>query len=166
VKISTIIKYDEYQFINYTVLDHKDRKIALDFRNQNREWMVNKDLIKLEDHENWIRSLNNDHSTLYYLVFKRGTPFMAIYYHDIDFDKKEAYWGYSLGNQKYNSEVLKIEKIIIDFAFNRFNFDKLLCINNIKNNVIEIHKFFGFQEDGIVTINGQDFFKMYLLRPS
>ena len=30
--------------------------------------------------------------------------------------------------------------------------------------IIEIHKFFGFQEDGVVTINGQDFLQMYLNR--
>ena len=94
MKISTIIEYGEYQFVNYTVLDNKGRKIALDFRNQNKEWMVNKDVIKIEDHENWIRSLNNDRSILYYLVFKDEVPFMAIDYHDIDYVKKEAYWGY------------------------------------------------------------------------
>jgi hypothetical protein len=94
MKIPTIIEYSEYQFINYTVLDFKDRKTALNFRNQNKEWMLNKDIIKLEDHEIWIRSLSNDCSTLYYLVFKEGVPFMAIDYHDIDYVKKEAYWGY------------------------------------------------------------------------
>jgi UDP-4-amino-4,6-dideoxy-N-acetyl-beta-L-altrosamine N-acetyltransferase len=164
VKISTIIEYGEYQFVNYTVLDNKGRKIALDFRNQNKEWMVNKDVIKIEDHENWIRSLNNDRSILYYLVFKDEVPFMAIDYHDIDHVKKEAYWGYFLGNKKLKSEVLKIEKIIIDIAFNKLNIDKLLCINNVNNPVIEIHKFFGFQEDEIITIDGQDFLKMFLLK--
>jgi hypothetical protein len=101
---------------------------------------------------------------LYYLVFKEGVPFMAIDYHDIDYVKKEAYWGYFLGNQKYKSEVLKIEKIIIDIAFNKLNIDKLLCINNIMNPVIGIHRFFRFQEDEIITINGQDFLKMFLLK--
>ena len=36
VKISTIIEYGEYQFINYTVLDNKGRKIALDFRDKGK----------------------------------------------------------------------------------------------------------------------------------
>ena len=164
VKISTIIEYGEYQFVNYTVLDNKGRKIALDFRNQNKEWMVNKDVIKIEDHENWIRSLNSDRSILYYLVFKEEVPFMAIDYHDIDYVKKEAYWGYFLGDKKFKSEVLKIEKIIIDIAFEKLNMNKLLCINNVENSVIGIHKFFGFKEEGVIPIGGKDFLKMSLVK--
>jgi hypothetical protein len=164
VKISSIIECGEYRFINYTVLDENGRKIALDFRNQNKEWMVNKNVIKIEDHENWIRSLNNDHSTLYYLVFKDGVPFMAIDYHDIDYVKKEAYWGYFLGDKKFKSEVLKIEKIIIDIAFEKLNMNKLLCINNVENSVIGIHKFFGFKEEGVIPIGGKDFLKMSLVK--
>ena len=158
------MEYDDYQFKNYTVLNNKEQEIALDFRNQNKEWMISKDIIKLEDHREWINSLNNNYSTLYYLVFKDGAPFMAIDYHDIDYVKKEAYWGYFLGDNKFKSEVLKIEKIIIDIAFNRLNIDKLLCINDVNNSVIGIHKFFGFQKGEIITIDGKDFLKMFLLK--
>lgn len=164
MKISTIIEYGEYQFVNYTALDNKERKISLDFRNQNKEWMINKDIITIEDHENWVKSLNNDHSTLYYLVFKGGVPFMAIDYHDIDYKKKEAYWGYFLGDKQFKSEVLKIEKIIIDIAFEQLYMNKLLCINNVENSVIGIHKFFGFKEEGVISIGGKDFLKMSLAK--
>ena len=89
---------------------------------------------------------------------------MVIYYHDIDYVKKESYWGYFLGDKRFKAEVLKVEKIIIDIAFNRLSFNKLLCINNIKNPVIGIHKFFGFKEGEVISIDGQDFLKMSLVR--
>jgi hypothetical protein len=89
---------------------------------------------------------------------------MAIDYHDIDYVKKEAYWGYFLGDNKFKSEVLGVEKIIIDIAFNRLNIDRLLCINDVNNSVIGIHKYFGFQEGEIITIDGKDFLKMFLLK--
>ena len=79
-----------------------------------------------------------------------------------DLIKHEAYWGYFLGNKEYKSEVLKIEKIIIEIAFDKLNITKLLCVNAIDNPVINIHKFFGFKEDGIVIINQRKFLKMYL----
>jgi hypothetical protein len=164
LKMPTIMEYDDYQFKNYTALNAKEQEIALDFRNQNKEWMVNKDIIKLIDHREWINSLNGNYSTLYYLVFKEGVPFMAIDYHDIDYVKKEAYWGYFLGDNKFKSEVLGVEKIIIDIAFNRLNIDRLLCINDVNNSVIGIHKYFGFQEGEIITIDGKDFLKMFLLK--
>ena len=158
------IEIEDYVFVDYTMLSDTEQEIALSFRNQNKEWMINKKIIELEEHKNWIKSLNNNDSILYYLVFKKDLPFMAIYYHDIDYVKKESYWGYFLGDKRFKAEVLKVEKIIIDIAFNRLSFNKLLCINNIKNPVIGIHKFFGFKEGEVISIDGQDFLKMSLVR--
>ena len=158
------IEIEDYVFVDYTMLSDTEQEIALSFRNQNKEWMINKKIIELEEHKNWIKSLNNNDSILYYLVFKKDLPFMAIYYHDIDYVKKESYWGYFLGDKRFKAEVLKVEKIIIDIAFNRLNIDKLLCINDVNNSVIGIHKFFGFQKGEIITIDGKDFLKMFLLK--
>lgn len=162
--VENVIIIGDYLFKNYAVLDEFEQKVALEFRNKNKEWMVNQNIINIVDHTLWIKNLSNNKEVIYYLVFKNNIPFMSIDYHDISYNKKEAYWGYFLGNQDYKSEVLKVEKIIIDIAFNKLNFEKLICINDINNHVINIHKFFGFKEDGIVNINGRDFLKMYLLR--
>jgi hypothetical protein len=89
-------------------------------------------------------------------------PFMAIDFHDIDILTQEAYWGYFLGDKNFKSEVLKIEKIIIEIAFNQLKLKKLFCINAINNSVINIHKFFGFKEDEIIQIEDRKFLKMYL----
>lgn len=163
MKIPEIIDKGGYQFKNYTILDSNEQRIALEFRNKNRGWMINKNMIEIEDHKNWINSLKHNTSTLYYLVFKENIPFMSIDFHDIDFIDKEAYWGYFLGKEKYKSEVLRIEKIIIDIAFTKLNLNKLVCVNAIDNPVINIHKFFGFKEDGVVRLNNRDFLKMYLI---
>ena len=158
----TIINIGDYKFKNYTILDENELKLALKFRNENRKWMINDDIITLEEHIKWIDTLQTNNKTIYYLVYKDNIPFMSINYHDIDLDMKEAYWGYFLGDKNFKSEVLKIEKIIIDIAFNKFGLIKLLCINDINNSVTNIHKFFGFKEDKIVKIKNRDFLKMYL----
>jgi UDP-4-amino-4,6-dideoxy-N-acetyl-beta-L-altrosamine N-acetyltransferase len=132
-----------YSFKNYTILDDTEKKLVLKHRNKNKKWMLNQDEISLESHLEWIDSLQTDRTKLYFLVFKDETPFISISYHDIKDD--EAYWGYFLIDEEYKSEVLKIEKIIIDFAFDRLKVEKLLCINNLENHVIQIHKFFGFK---------------------
>jgi RimJ/RimL family protein N-acetyltransferase len=153
-----------YKLLNYTLLNDNEQVVALRFRNQNKEWMVNDKVIELEEHRSWIKSLNDDKSTIYYLVFKDGVPFMSIDYHDIDYVKKEAYWGYFLGDKQFKAEALKIEKIIIDIAFEQLNMNKLLCINNVENSVIGIHKFFGFKEEEVISIGGKDFLKMSLVK--
>ena len=70
-----------------------------------------------------------------------------------------------LGDQQFLLDALddlKIEKIIIDFAFEKLNLKRLLCINNINNHVIKIHKFFGFKELERKFINNQEYLVMCL----
>ncbi|CAA6825481.1 MAG: Unknown protein [uncultured Sulfurovum sp.] len=155
--------YENYSFKNYIDLSYEEKVISLDFRNKNKAWMINTKEISLEDHLIWCDKLKDNINQIYYLVFKDDIPFMAIDYHHINYNKKEAYWGYFLGLDAYKSEVLKVEKIIIDIAFNKLGFKKLLCVNDINNHVVNIHKFFGFKEDGVIQINGRDFLKMYLI---
>ena len=164
MEIPKIMDIGNYQLKNYRILTDKEQKIVLAFRNKNRKWMINQNIIKIEDHKNWINSLEDNISTIYYLVFKDNIPFMSIDFHNIDFTKKEAYWGYFLGEESFKSEVLRIEKIIIDIAFGKLNLNKLMCLNAIENHVILIHKFFGIKEDKAVNINGREFLKMYLLK--
>jgi len=154
--------FEPYTFKNYTTLTTQERKIALEFRNKNSAWMVNTEQIDWQSHQKWIDDLNTDTSTLYYLVFKENIPFISIDFHDINWQKKEAYWGYFLGDNQFKSEVLKIEQYIIKIAFEKLHLEKLLCINDIENHVIGIHKFFGFEEDKVVTIKGRKFLQMYL----
>lgn len=158
------LEIDGYLFKNYIALNNEEQKIALDFRNKNRKWMINQNLISLEEHKKWISRLKDNKKVLYFLVFKNNESFMSIDFHDIDLEKSEAYWGYFLGNEKYQSEVLKIEKIIIYIAFELLKLDNLLCINDAKNKVINIHKFFSFKEISREVINNREFVKMKLTK--
>ena len=64
MEIPTIMDIGNYQFKNYRILDDNEQKIALDFRNKNREWMINKKIIKIEEHKNWINSLEHNVSII------------------------------------------------------------------------------------------------------
>jgi|GEM_PF-3694065 len=151
---------DSYEFKHYTLLSLEEKKLVLEHRNKNKQWMLQQEEISLEDHLKWIENLDNDETKLNYLVYKDNTPFIAIAYHDIK--NKEAFWGYFIIDEKYKSEVLKIEKIIIDFAFGQLNLDKLLCINDSKNHVIKIHQFFGFKKLREEIHNNQEYTVMVL----
>ena len=150
----------EYTFKHYCSLNLDEKKLVLEHRNLNRQWMLQQDEISLENHLKWIESLKNDKTKVNYLVYKDNHPFMAIAYHDIN--NKEAYWGYFLIEQAYKSEVLKIEKIIIDFAFAELNLDRLLCINDSQNHVIKIHQFFGFKMIDTKMVNDKEYTVMEL----
>lgn len=153
-------QYNEYFFKNYIDLTLDEKKLVLEYRNFNKQWMLQQEEISLENHLQWIESLKKDATKLNFLVYKNNIPFIAIAYHDIK--DNEAYWGYFLINQDYKSEVLKIEKNIIDFAFQELKLDKLLCINDSKNHVIKIHQFFGFKEIEKKILNNQEYTVMVL----
>lgn len=153
-----------YYLKNYVNLSSDEKKLVLQHRNLNKKWMIQQDDISLENHLKWIENLRNDETRLNYLVFKDNVPFVAINYHDIS--SSQAYWGYFLIDQSYRSEVLKVEKMIIDFAFQKLKLDKLLCINNSKNHVIKIHEFFKFKEFDRKIINDEEYSVMVLEKES
>lgn len=154
------INIKEYLLKNYVNLTVEEKKLVLKHRNLNKKWMLQQSEISLENHLSWCETLKSDNTKLNYLVYKDGVPFIAIAYHDIK--DKEAYWGYFLIDENYKSEVLKIEKIIIDFAFDELNLDRLLCINDSTNHVIKIHQFFGFKEIEKRVLNNQEYTVMLL----
>ncbi len=154
------IEVNEYYLKNYVNLSLSEKELVLLHRNINKKWMLQQDEISLENHLKWIENLKNDKTKLNYLVFKDNEPFIAISYHDIK--NNEAFWGYFLINQSYKSEVLKIEKMIIDFAFQELKLDRLFCINDSKNHVIKIHEFFKFKEFERKIVNNQEYVVMVL----
>lgn len=154
------IEIGEYYFKNYVNLSLAEKELVLLHRNLNKKWMLQQDEISLENHLKWIENLKDDRSKLNYLVFKDNIPFIAINYHDISIN--EAFWGYFLIDQLYKSEVLKVEKMIIDFAFQELKLDRLFCINDSKNHVIKIHEFFKFKEFGRKILNNKEYVVMVL----
>lgn len=159
-----IISKGNLTYKNYTLLNEKEKKTALEFRNKNRSWMINQDLIGLKNHLSWIEKLKNCNDTIYFLVFKNNIAFMSIDFHNINWDKKECFWGYFLGIDSYKSEVLQVEKDIIDIGFNTLKMKKLLNLSLLDNHVIQIHKFFGFKEDKEIIIDDRKYLQMYLTR--
>lgn len=151
---------NEYFLKNYVNLTQDEKELVLTHRNLNKKWMLHQDEIMLSEHLSWIESLKNDNTKLNYLVFKDNNPFIAISYHDIK--EEEAYWGYFLINNNYKSEVLKIEKMIIDFAFDNLKINRLICINDSENHVIKIHQFFGFKEIEKRFLNNKEYIVMAL----
>lgn len=149
-----------YYLKNYINLNFKEKTCVLEARNKNRKWMLSQDEISLKNHLKWLESLENDRTKLYFLVFKDNCPFMSVSYHDIKFNK--GYWGYFLIDEKYRGEVLKIQRLIINFAFERLRLTRLLCIVNNKNRAIKIYKFFGFRQIEKKIINNQEYIIMQL----
>lgn len=154
------VEISGYYLKNYVNLSLAEKELVLLHRNLNKKWMLHQDEISLENHLKWIENLKTDETKLNYLVFRDNIPFMAINYHDIS--SKEAFWGYFLINQSYKSEVLKVEKMIIDFAFKELKLGRLFCINDSKNHVIKIHEFFKFKEFERKVLNNQEYVVMVL----
>jgi len=136
---------NKIELINFTKLSNKQNIQVLKMRNSNniRKWMYNKNKIKFEDHLNYIKSLENKDSRLYFLVKQDNENIGVINFTNITNNKAE------LGiyaNPSLKGQGTFLLKIIIDYGFNVLKLKVLkanVFINNLK--AINLYKRFGFK---------------------
>lgn len=114
---------------------YTDPKLTLD---KQLEWYEK--IEKDNTYKYWIIELDNDVSV--------GVLNLA----NIDYTNKKCNWGYYLGSLEARGKGLarKLECNILDYIFYELNLNKLWCeVFSFNQDVIEIHKKFGSEVEGI-----------------
>ncbi len=90
------------KFKNFVNLSKKEAKLILKWRNSDRIRlkMINKDIISLENHFQWLESLKNRKDCKYYLFYVDNTPVGVIDLTHIE-EKKSCHGGSYIGNTEY-----------------------------------------------------------------
>lgn len=111
--------------------------------------------ISLENHLNFIKSLELNEDELYFLVKKKDDYVGIVYFTNLI--KRESYFGlYSNPNNKIAGKGRILEEVSIDFAFNTLKVEKLkleVFEDNIQ--VRNLHKKYKFKETGEKFVNGK-----------
>ena len=125
---------------NFIQLDYDEKLMILEWRNHPSisEWMINKK-VELKEHLNFINSLKENKTKLYFLVDDIGV---------IDFtnitDKKADIGLYKNPNKQKVGSVLM--KHIIDYGFNVLGLEKLvLYVYENNQKAINLYKKFNFK---------------------
>lgn len=131
-----IYNFENYTFKNYVQLTDLEKLMILDWRNHfnNRKWMFNQSLIKLDDHLRFIESLENVSDRMYWLVQKDGEPIGGLNLIHIQ-NNEIAEIGYFLDPNKQGGG------LGLDFVFKSIKFAfEVLGIKLLQGNVMDKNK--------------------------
>lgn len=124
-----VFSIGSYSFKNYIVLSEQEQEEILSWRNHlnNRKWMLNPEIIPLEDHQKFIEGLKNKDNSLYWMVLRDEEPIGGVSLINVDYNDKKAELGYFLAPEKQGSG------IGLDFLFHTL----LLVFNELNFQFIE-----------------------------
>ncbi|MBE0514915.1 UDP-4-amino-4,6-dideoxy-N-acetyl-beta-L-altrosamine N-acetyltransferase [Sulfurimonas sp.] len=152
--------------INFTDLTLEEKKMVLLWRNHPtiKQWMYNSDDILLENHLNFIETLNECTDKLYFLV-KRDDDYIGVVdFTNIDKESKSSEFGL------YSNPFLKIagigrilEEISIAYAFQTLKVSILkLEVFAENEKAINLYKKFNFKEITKKIVNNREVICMEL----
>lgn len=113
-----VYQVSDYTFTNFINLDENLIKQVWQWRNDPtiREFMYNKEIIPLENHLKFVKSLNDRCDVAYWLVRKGEEPIGVTNLTDINIDESSAELGYYMLPSKLNSG------LGLEFAYNNLLF--------------------------------------------
>jgi UDP-4-amino-4,6-dideoxy-N-acetyl-beta-L-altrosamine N-acetyltransferase len=105
------IFYKNYEIINFINTNELEKNLILKWRNDEnvRKWMVNNNIIPLDEHLNYIVSLKNKDDKLCFLIKENNEYLGIIEFDEINLNTKSAYFGL---NANIDTKILGIGRIL------------------------------------------------------
>lgn len=153
-----VYKYNGYVFQHFSILSEELLKQILDWRNtfEIRQFMYNTDVISLENHLNFTKTLAQREDCYYWLVTKDNVPYGVFNLTDIDHERRIAELGYYMApSQMKSGGGLDFVYTIICFSFEVAKCIKLVGSIDINNtDALLLDEFLGFVLGDTVESDG------------
>lgn len=136
----------DIELINFTDLNREEKKMVLLWRNTPniKKWMFTSDDISMNNHFNFIESLNNQEEKLYFLVKNSNEYIGVINFTDITSDSSEI-GIYSNPSLRGVGNILL--QSIMSYAFNNLKVQKLIAeVFSQNEKALNLYKKYGFLE--------------------
>jgi len=153
VNIRQDFEFKDVTLINFVNLSYEEKHMIRKWRNNEdiRKWMCSSRMISKKEHNDFIKSLNNDNEMTYWLV-KKGLDeyYGVIYLKRICSKNKNAYLGiYVNPRSKVKSKGAFMIQLLIRVSFNRLKLHTLK-LEVVEDNLraIEFYKKNGFVKEG------------------
>lgn len=116
-----------------------------------RKFMYTDHEITLEEHANWIKSLQGNKRQQVFAVVRDGIAVGLVSLNAINEQQKHADWAFYIDEALQGAGIGSvIELKLLDYAFNEAGLDKLNCEVLATNQpVIRLHEKFGFVREGV-----------------
>ncbi len=126
----------QYSLKNFTELTEEEKGMVLDWRNSKRirSKMINQEIIKKEDHWQWLAGLKERMDCLYFLAYIEGIARGVIDFTEIDIEKKEAFSGLYIGQRDDIGFGAVLSCIMGKYFFQEMNMDVMKALVLKTNN--------------------------------
>jgi UDP-4-amino-4,6-dideoxy-N-acetyl-beta-L-altrosamine N-acetyltransferase len=159
---SHIYIHNNYQYKNFILLTDEEKAMVWSWRNDEnvRKWMYNSDLITLENHLNFIISLQQRTDCFYWIVYKNSQPYGVVNITSVDEEKGFGEVGlYRNPSLQDNGGGLDFYYNYYDFLFFSIGFEILKAGMSPHNDIaILLNSFLGFKCTGIIAANEVKYF--------
>jgi UDP-4-amino-4,6-dideoxy-N-acetyl-beta-L-altrosamine N-acetyltransferase len=115
---SYIYTHNSYQYKNFILLTDEEKRMIWLWRNNDnvKKWMYNSHPISLENHLNFITSLEQRTDCYYWIVYKNNQPYGVVNITDVDYEKRFGEIGL------YRNPLIQDNGGGLDFYYNYFDF--------------------------------------------
>ncbi len=128
------------------------RKVREDDLQKIMDWRMDPDITRymntnpvltLEGQKKWLDSINSNNNVKHWVIEKNRKPIGMINLVDIDWEAKNASWGYYVGEVKERSLhiAISLEMSLYDYVFENLGFDELHNeVFSLNKGVIKLHE--------------------------
>ncbi|MEG0283294.1 MAG: UDP-4-amino-4,6-dideoxy-N-acetyl-beta-L-altrosamine N-acetyltransferase [Erysipelotrichales bacterium] len=139
---------------NILDVDFATQMLVRDWRNSEniRKYMTSERIISEETHKKWIKSLENNNKTMFFIVFYEEKPIGIVTIYNIDYDNLKCEWGFYIFDTSLRGLGIgkRLEVSTLNFIFNEIGIKKLSCsVLETNPSVISMHKKMGFEQEGL-----------------
>ncbi len=136
-------------------LEEADLESVRRWRNSDRirSVMYSDELITEESQRRWFAGLAGKPDRLYLIFEVKGKPAGLVYFNPIEREKKQATWGFYLGEEKSPEGSGRIlGRLGLEYAFSNLRVDRVLAETFAFNERgIRFHDRLGFNRDSVVS---------------
>jgi len=133
-------------------ISSKDLEMIRKWRNAPdvRSNMYTQHIITEEEHQKWWCRISKDDSQVYFIFEYGGLGAGVVSFNQIDRENLQSFWAFYAAPDAPRGTGIKMEVLALDYAFNDLELHKLSCeVLAFNTPVINMHKKFGFQQEGI-----------------
>jgi len=140
-----IKRVDEISFVNYTELNRTNKEKVLKYRNQKdiRKWMTTDSKISLENHLNFINTLNKSTDKYYFAAFKNNVLIGSVSI--VDCNSSSCSVGLFTAKE-FTDNGVELAYFSQLYAFNFLNLKEIIIKVHVDNkNAIDFNVFLGYK---------------------
>lgn len=132
----------------------QDSQQVLAWRNlpEVMQYMYSDHVITQEEHDAWFERMLGDPTKRYWIVQLDGQDVGVANITDIDFRNRSCFWAFYLASPSVRGRGVGsfVEYFVLRYVFDELELNKLSCeVFLFNDSVIDMHKKFGFREEGI-----------------